>query len=364
MQNAKLMIKDVRIYSALSKLSRPIADSTHDIPAIKFYVVELETAGGVIGQGYLLAFHYSPNAIEGCLKDLRKFVLERGYAINQTVKLQQDWDIETEYFGSLGLQRWAYGAINVAMWDAWGKYLGQPIYKLLGTNGKKIPVYGSGGWINYTLEELLDEVTAYKARGFQAVKVKVGSPDMERDIERLTKCREALGPGVKIMMDANQGMSVSDSIKLSDTVKPLGIHWFEEPVSNKDFAGYQIIRNKTGISLAMGEREYDLEALKELIRRNALDLWQPDMLRLGGVEGWRNSALLANAYQIPCLPHYYKDYDVPLLATIPNPYGSESFDWIDAIIDNKMEIENGYAKQREGNGWGFSFKHEFLIEVQ
>ena len=356
-------IKDVRLYSAISKLSRPIADATHSIPAIKFYVVEVETFAGVVGQGYLLSFHYSPNAIEGALKDIKKHILEREYSINETIRLKLDFDVESEYFGNEGLLRWAYGAVNVAMWDAWGKTLKQPIHKLLGSNGKKIPVYGSGGWLNYSTKELLDEVTGYQKRGFQAVKVKVGSPDMERDVERLTKVRETLGSGMKIMMDANQGMSVSDSIKLADTVRPLGIHWFEEPVSNKDFAGYEIIQNKTGISIAMGEREYNCEALKELIRRNAIDLWQPDLLRLGGVEEWRNSAILANAYKIPCLPHYYKDYDVPLLATVSNPYGAESFDWIDAIIDNKMVIDNGYAVQREGDGWGFNFKAEALTEL-
>lgn len=359
-----LKIKDVNIYSAVSKMSRAIADSTHDISTIKFYIVEIITGDGVKGQGYLLSFHYSPKAIEGALKDLRDFVLARDYSINETLKVQREYEVECEYFGNVGLLRWAYGALNVAMWDAWGKTLGQPIHKLLGSNGKKIPVYGSGGWINYTDEELIEEVTNYKKRGFQAVKVKVGSPDMQRDIDRLHKCREALGPNVKIMMDANQGMSVSDSIKLSDIARPLGIHWFEEPVSNTDFDGYQIIRNKTGISLAMGEREYDLQALKALLERNALDLWQPDLLRLGGVEGWRNSAILANSYHLPCLPHYYKDYDVALLATVPNPYGAESFDWIDEIIDNKMVIDNGYAVQREGNGWGFSFLENCLNEVK
>ncbi|MCR5290381.1 MAG: mandelate racemase/muconate lactonizing enzyme family protein [Treponema sp.] len=360
----QLHIKDIRIYSAISKISRSIADSTHDISTIKFYIVEVESAGGVTGQGYLLSFHYSPQAIEGALRDIKKFILEHGYAINEMLAVKADYDCETEYFGNEGLLRWAYGAVNVAMWDAWAKTLGQPVYKVLGCNRKKIPVYGSGGWINYTLEELLGEVTAYKKRGFQAVKIKVGSPDMERDIERLTKCREALGTGVKIMMDANQGMSVSDAIKLSDTVKPLGIHWFEEPVSNKDFAGYEIIRNKTGISLAMGEREYNCEALKNLLARNALDLWQPDLLRLGGVEEWRNSAILASLYHVPCLPHYYKDYDVPLLATVNTPYGAESFDWIDGIIDIPMTIDNGYAIQREGNGWGFTFKEEFLTPIK
>lgn len=73
--------------------------------------------------------------------------------------------------------------------------------------------------------------------------------------------------------------------------------------------------------------------------------------------------LRAEAYNIPVLPHYYKDYDVPLLCTVRKPYGAGSFDWIDGIIDNTMRIENGYAYPREGAGWGFSFKPEALVEI-
>jgi len=357
-------IKDIRIYQATSKLSHPIADSTHDISKIAFYVLELETAGGVVGQGYLLSFHYSPNAIEGALKDLKKFVLDRDYHIYETAQLQKDYEIESEYFGIVGLQRWALATLNVAMWDAWGKYNKQPVWKLFGCHRKPIPVYGSGGWISYSDEELVEEVTNYKKRGFTAVKIKVGSPDMERDIRRLNLCREALGPDVKIMMDANQGMDVPSSVKLIANVEHLGIFWFEEPVKNTDFEGYATIHAKTKISLAMGEREYNTVALRELIGRRALDLWQPDLIRLGGVEAWRDSAALANAYNIPVLPHYYKDYDVALLATVANPYGAESFDWIDAIIDKPLEINNGYAIQREGDGWGFRFLHKFMKEVK
>ena len=92
-------IKDIRIYQAVSKLSHPIADSTHDISKIAFYVLEVETKGGVIGQGYLLSFHYSPNAIEGALKDMKKFVLERDYHVYETAQAQKDYEIESEYFG-------------------------------------------------------------------------------------------------------------------------------------------------------------------------------------------------------------------------------------------------------------------------
>lgn len=356
-------IKDIRIFRAVSKITQPIADATHDISEIAFYVLEVETKSGVTGQGYLLSFHYSPGAILGALKDLKKFILSREYEVCQTQEILMDYEVESEYFGIPGLQRWALATLNVALWDAWAKMLKQPIWKLFGFHTKKIPVYGSGGWLSYSDQELIDEVVTYKGRGFQAVKIKVGSPDLSRDIERLHKVREAVGPDLKIMMDANQGMDVPSAVKLVNAVEDTGIHWFEEPVKNTDFEGYATIHGKTKVSLAMGEREYSTVALRELIGRRALDLWQPDIIRLGGVEAWRDSAAIANAYNIPVLPHYYKDYDVPLLATISNPYGAESFDWIDEIIDNKMRIENGYAYPREGDGWGFSFLKEYLKEV-
>lgn len=363
MNTADLKLKDIRIYQAVSKISRPIADSTHDISKIAFYILEVETAGGVLGQGYLLSFHYSPHAIEGALKDMKKFILERDYHVFETAQVQRDYEQESEYFGIVGLQRWALATLNVAMWDAWSRSNGQPIYRMFGCHRRPIPVYGSGGWISYTDEELVEETVNYKKRGFTAVKIKVGSPDMERDIRRLHLVREAVGPEVKIMMDANQGMDVPSAVKLISQVEDLGIFWFEEPVTNTDFEGYATIHAKTKVSLAMGEREYSTVALRELIGRRALDLWQPDLIRLGGVESWRDSAALANAYNIPVLPHYYKDYDVPLLATVANPYGAESFDWIDDIIDQPMEIRNGFALQREGEGWGFRFLPQYMTEV-
>ena len=125
MNKEDTLIKDIRIYQAVSKLSHPIADSTHDISKIAFYVLEVETKGGVIGQGYLLSFHYSPNAIEGALKDMKKFVLEKDYHVYETAQVQKDYEIESEYFGIVGLQRWALATLNVAMWDAWARTMGQ-----------------------------------------------------------------------------------------------------------------------------------------------------------------------------------------------------------------------------------------------
>ncbi len=199
-------IRKASFYRAVSKISKPIADSTHTISKIAFYVAEVETEDGVKGQGYLLSFHYSPGAIEGALRDCRDFLLGKEYDVFETVRAKREWDMEAEYFGNTGINTCAIAAFNVAMWDAWGRTVGQPVWKMLGANITKIPVYGSGGWISYSDEELLEEVLDYKSRGFTAVKIKVGHPDgIERDMHRLSICREKLGDSVKIMMDANSG---------------------------------------------------------------------------------------------------------------------------------------------------------------
>lgn len=351
-------IQEIEYFRAVSSLSQPIADSTHSIDGIAFVVTRVTLESGVFGESNLLAFHYSPHAIAGALQDL--VPLAKGFAVSDTGLFLQQAFAQAEYFGNVGLNRWAAGAINIAMWDAWGKTLGQPIWKMLGTFRERVQVYGSGGWLSYSMQELLAEVTAYKERGFGAVKIKVGSPELESDIERLAAVRQAVGPHIKIMMDANQGMDVPSALALARKARAFDIHWFEEPIVRTDYDGYQYLRSQAGISLAMGEREFDTCALGELIRRNALDLWQPDILRLGGVEGWRQSALMANAHGLPVLPHYYKEYDVPLLCTIPNVYGSESFDWVDGLVDNPIPIENGFARPLPGAGWGFSFKRDRL----
>ena len=354
-------IAELALYAARSPLSRPIADATHAIPAIEFVVCEVALANGVVGQSYLLAFHYSPQAIRGALRDLAAFAVGRDATATQA--FIRDWNRETEYFGQEGLQRWALGLANVAMWDAHARTLDAPIWRLLGGDARPVPVYGSGGWLSYSDEELVDEVRGYVRRGFPAVKIKVGSREPGRDLTRLRLVRDAVGPHVRIMIDANQGMSVPDALELALAARAIGIGWFEEPIDHRDFDGYASLRQRAGVALAMGEREYDLVALRELVARNALDLWQPDLLRLGSVEAWRESAAFAAAHAIPVLPHYYRDYDVPLLCTAGNAYGAESFDWIDAIVDAPMRVENGLAFPREAPGWGFRFKPSALTAL-
>ncbi|GAH03010.1 unnamed protein product, partial [marine sediment metagenome] len=158
-------IKNIRIYKAVSKITKPIADATHNISEISFFIIEIRLKSGIMGQGYLLSFHYSPNAILGALKDIKNFAI--GYNVYETLKIKHDFEVNAEYFGNLGLQRWGLAILNVAMWDAWGKTLNQPIWKIFGSKVRKVPIYGSGGWLSYSDNELIDEVLNYKSRGFK-----------------------------------------------------------------------------------------------------------------------------------------------------------------------------------------------------
>lgn len=354
-------IKSLAFFEAQSPLSRPIADATHQIPAIRFIVARLTLADGTVGEGYLLAFHFTPRAIRGALDDVRELTLGREACATRA--LNRDCDQAFEYFGDVGLLRWARGLVNIAMWDAWARHLQAPIWRLLGTSVERVPAYGSGGWLSYSVDELVGEATGYVRRGFTAIKLKVGSPDRARDIERIARVREAVGPQIRIMIDANQGFDYPAALDLARKAAPYGIHWFEEPLPHTDFAGYAALRQNAGMALAMGEREYDTVALRELAGRNALDLWQPDILRLGGVEGWLDSAAVARAHHLPVLPHYYKEYDTPLACTIPHAYGVESFDWVDGIVDRPVRIENGFAYPSPETGWGFRFKDDALKEL-
>lgn len=362
MENSETRVVDVEFFRARSPRSIPIGDATHQISEIRFVVTRIRLANGVTGDSYLLSFHYSPHAIAGALEDVRPMVLESD--ASRPGAFIQAYEREAEYFGHAGIHRWACGSINVAMWDAWGKTVGQPVWKMLGAYNERVPLYGSGGWLTYSIPELLEEVTQYVRRGFRAVKVKVGSAEMEEDVERLTKVRGVVGPHVNVMMDANQGMQLGGALALAEAVRPLHITWFEEPLPHTDFDGFEQLRRHAGILIAMGEREFDTVALRELVRRNAIDLWQPDLLRMGSVEAWRASAAFAGANHIPVLPHYYKEYDVPLLMTIPNAFGAESFDWVDDLITNPIRMEDGFAYPHEEPGWGFRFKDEYLEPME
>jgi D-galactarolactone cycloisomerase len=211
--------------------------------------------------------------------------------------------------GSRGDTIHAISGIDVALWDIYGKSLGLPIYRLLGGGVRdRLPAYASGGWA--APEQTVDEVLGYRAKGFGGVKIRVGGLDEphfpKRSIERLRLAREALGPDVKLMMDAHGALSVDRAVRLANAVADLDIAWFEEPVlAGDDLPGLAEVRRRVPMPVSTGESETTRFAFRDIIDQRAADILQPDVAVVGGLTEARRVAALAHAHGLAVAPHVW-----------------------------------------------------------
>jgi L-alanine-DL-glutamate epimerase-like enolase superfamily enzyme len=356
-----MKIDEVRVTKLVMPLKKPIADSTHVLKKIEWIVVEILTDEGITGNSFMLTFDYGTELLKGIVEtELKKEIIGK-----DPQYINKIWDAvwnRTEYIGQSGVAAWGIAAIDIALWDLLGKSLGSPVYKLLGAYTDEVPIYGSGGWLSYSTDELLDEANRYLKRGFTAVKMKVGSPDQKRDVERVKEVRKCVGEDILLMVDANQAWTPDEAIHFGKRVQDQNIFWFEEPTSKDNIAGYARIAASLEIPLATGEREYSLGAFRELMEQKGATIIQPDALRIGGITPWMKLAHLAETFHLRVASHFYKEIDIHVLASVRNGLFLEFFPWLDDLLINPLEIVNGVAKVPQRPGLGVEFKPEAIRE--
>ena len=166
------------------------------------------------------------------------------------------------------------------------------------------------------------------------------------------------------MIDANQGLTIERALRTARRLEAENLQWIEEPFPKDDLESYRRLAAATDIPLAAGEREYGVEPFRRLMAARAIDVVQPDLLRVGGVTGWRLVAGLAEASMLRVAPHFYKEYDVHLAASIPNLIGIECFDWLDPLLVDPMETRDGMAVVPDRPGFGVEFRAEAIREFE
>ena len=200
----------------------------------------------------------------------------------------------------------AISAIDVALWDLRGKLLGQPVSTLLGGRRREgVRVYATGLYFNESDDQvgaLVDEAQRYVAQGFRAIKMKVGL-DVETDLRHVRAVRQAIGADIELMVDANHAYSLSEALSLARQIEPLGIGFFEEPLSPEDYDGYRELRQRTSIAIAGGECEYLLAGFRQLLSLRCVDIAQPDICAAGGLTEVKRIAALASAFHTNIIPH-------------------------------------------------------------
>jgi L-alanine-DL-glutamate epimerase-like enolase superfamily enzyme len=248
--------------------------------------------------------------------------------------------------GHPGVAASAVSAVDVALWDLKARVLGLPLLSLLGRVRKAAPVYGSGGFTSYGIDQLQDQLSGWVEDGIRAVKMKVGAQP-QHDVERVRAARRAVGDHVTLMVDANGAYPVKQALCFAAAFADAGGSWLEEPVSSDDLDGLRFVRDHAPhpIEVAAGEYGYDLLYFRRMLEARAVDVLQVDATRCGGITGFLSTARLCQAFFRPMSAHGAPSLHAVLgCAAVPLMHAEYFFDH--ARIESRLF--DGFNAPRDG----------------
>ena len=196
------------------------------------------------------------------------------------------------------------GAVDVALWDLYGKPCGEPVWGLLGGHRDRVTVYADGiGYADQPPDEVAALVKKHADLGYDAVKIHLTSPDADVALEKVRLSREALGPDRKLLLDVWSMWDGEMAAEMARRFAPYNLYWIEEPVRRDDELSYlRMVRDSTDALLAGGEGQGTLYGARRLITEGGLQLLQTDILVGGGFTGLMRIAAMAEAHHVPISP--------------------------------------------------------------
>ena len=357
-------ITKIRTTRVKIPLGNPIKSTLHDSYHMYCVLVFVDTDQGVTGESYV--FILNPRrlrVLEEMIISLSTDVI--GEDVHYTERIWKKLWQEVNTLGLAGISIFAISAIDVACWDAVGKLAGLPLYKLLGAYRDKVPFYCTGAlFLGQNGEELIEDAKNFISKGMRNIKMSVGKPEIEEDIERVKAVRKFIGSKAGLMVDANQGLTVDHAIKLGRKLEQFDLIWFEEPVPAYDVDGLAKIAGVLDLPVACGESDYTRYAFRRLLEKQAADVLMPDMARVGGITEFLKVVHMAEAYEIPISPHVFSEQSLQILGIIPNGLYLEYTPWLQPIYKERIVIENGFAEIPDRPGFGFTFSEEAIEQFR
>lgn len=276
--------------------------------------------------------------------------------------------------GRRGLTVSAMSGIDTALWDLKGKALGVPVMDLLGGACRdQMPAYASGGWAD--AENIGAQLNGYVAKGFNAVKMRVGIMDqtVQNSIDRVKAARKALGPNIKLMADAHGTFSVPEAKQFCRGVEDCNLYWFEEPISPDNRHGTAEVRASTAIPIAAGESEYTSFDIRDLLEVRALDVIQPDAAIIGGISETMRVGHLASVNQLELAPHCWGSA-FSFMAGLNVAFASQAATIIEfslggnpmmyELVKEQIEVQAGVIGAPTAPGLGLTPNWDFVKEFK
>lgn len=339
-------------------LKEPFRTAIHDIRSVGCVLVFLDGDDGSVGESYLwLSSTGRLRVLEQMVLSLADFVVGRDPSdIGAIAKAM--W-ADVNLLGYQGVSMFGISAIDAACWDLIGKSEGQPVHRLLGTVRTRIPVYADGGlFVTMTADELQAQARDFVARGYRAVKMRLGRPTWQEDLERIGAVREAIGPEVALLVDANQGYDVKTAIRLGLALADLDVAWFEEPVFAHDLDANARVTAAIETPVAIGQNLYARHEFARALDIGAADILMPDLQRVGGVSEFVKIAHAAEARDVPISPHMFVEHCLPLCGALANCVYAENMPWFAPLLNEPLEMEDGALVIPQRPGLGFTFDPE------
>jgi L-alanine-DL-glutamate epimerase-like enolase superfamily enzyme len=359
-----MKVTNVETRPVLVRLEEPIGSALGTIDSVGCILVSVRTEEGVTGENLIFTLNNRrTRVLRQMVDELADLVVGRdaGHISNFWARAWKD----INFLGHKGVSIAGISAIDGALWDALGKACGQPLYRLLGGAKDRVPVYHSGGlWLSRSIDELVAEAQSFVAAGFTAVKMRLGLADPNADIARVRAVRQAIGPQVRLMADANQGLNEAQAIRLGRMLEEYDLTWFEEPLPAWDLDGLARVAATLDTPIASGETEYTRYGFRRMIELRSADILMPDLQRVGGVSEFMRVGHMAESYDVGVSSHLFPETSIQVLGGLSNSVYLEYMPWFSSLYNEALTFLEGQALVPERPGWGFTFNQDYIAHLE
>jgi len=260
-----------------------------------------------------------------------------------------------------GVSVQSIAAFDVALWDLKARRAGKSIGKLLGAYRDSVPCYNtSGGYLSADLDQVLKNVDASLQRGLGGIKLKVGQPELAKDIERVSAVRRHVGDGVPMMVDANQQWDYTTALRAGRRLDGYGLVWLEEPLSAYDHEGHARLAERLDTPIASGEMLSSVAECAQLVTHRSVTFLQADAPRVGGITPFLKIAALADLARLKLAPHFVMEIHIHLGCAYPHEAWVEHIEWLEPAFNERLQIRDGRMLLPDRPGLGFSLSEQAL----
>jgi L-alanine-DL-glutamate epimerase-like enolase superfamily enzyme len=354
-------IKKVRAQVAKVPLDEPLAGGppssrSHN----QFVAVRVETKDGIEGIGVSFFGGALSATLRHAIEQLGELIIGDDPLRIET--LTQKLRNAAASAGPGGILTLAISAIDMALWDIKGKFLGQSLGTMLGGLRERVPTYASGALVRaYPLDHLEKAARILVEKGFKQMKTQLALPGdttPAREAEHARRIRAAVGPDIDLMCDINQRWSVHQAMDIGNRVEDVNFYWLEDVTVHDDYSGLARVADALITPLAGGECLYGITPFRHMIEAHSVDIVMIDLNRVGGISNWMKVAAMAEAFNLPVVSHLLPEIHVHLVAAAPNGLTVEYMPWSFRLFEEVPAPVNGELTVPTKPGLGLEFSRE------